>query len=212
MTERSIAAQGFKRGSLPAALMLAALAVGCSRGPSRVAAPDWDPSDLAERILTELDKNADSQISQEELQAAPGLAAGARLIDADKNSQLSREEIETRLTEYAERRIGARTHSFQISYKGRPVPDADVVFMPEPILEGLIEPARGKTDSEGLVAPETDGLGVPAMRVGYYRVQVTSPKIKIPAKYQNENTPLGTEVSDHDDAASYGVTPLKLTD
>jgi hypothetical protein len=178
----------------------------------RVAAPDWDPSGLAEQIITDLDKNGDSQVGADELKAAPGLAAGARLIDVDKNGQLTREEIEARFTEYADRRIGARAHSFQISYKGRPVPDADVVFMPEPILEGLIEPARGKTDSEGLVSPQTDGIDVPAMRVGYYRVQVTSPKMKIPAKYETENTPLGTEVSDHDDAASYGVTPLKLAD
>jgi hypothetical protein len=189
---------------------MTAVTIGCSRGPARVAAPDWDPSGLAEQLISELDKNGDSQVSEEELKAAPGFAAGTRLFDADKNGQVSREEIELRLTEYAERKIGARAHSFQISYKGRPVPNADVVFLPEPMLEGVIEPARGKTDSEGIVAPQTDGIDVPAMRVGYYRVQVTSPKI--PAKYQNENTPLGTEVSDHDDAASYGVTPLKLTD
>src|SRR5688500_3015288 len=106
MSERFIAARAFKRGGRLAVLMLAALAVGCSRGPSRVAAPDWDPSDLAERIITDFDKNGDSQVSGEELKAAPGLAAGARLIDADKNGQLTREEIEARLTEYAERRVG----------------------------------------------------------------------------------------------------------
>jgi hypothetical protein len=196
-------------------LAVAALVSGCSRGPARVAAPDWDPSDLAEQILTELDKNADSQVSTEELKAAPGMAAGARHIDVDKNGQLSREEIEAQFTKYVEQRIGLRTASFRLTYKGRPVPDAELTFIPEAFLEGVIEPARGTTDVEGFVAPKTEGQDLPGVRLGYYRVQITSPKVKIPEKYTRPDSPLGADVSLVEDASTYGVgsTPqLKLTD
>jgi hypothetical protein len=188
---------------------------GCSRGPARIAAPDWDPPDLAERIVTDLDKNADAQVDAEELAAAPGLAAGARFIDRDKNGQLSREEIEAQFTKYVEQRVGLRTGSFRLSYKGRPVRDAEVTFIPESFLEGLIEPAKGVTDVEGFVTPQTEGQDLLGIRLGYYRVQVTSPHMKIPEKYSRPDSPLGADVSLVEDASSYGAgsTPqLKLTD
>jgi hypothetical protein len=187
---------------------------GCSRGPSRVEAPDWDPSDLAERIMTDLDKNGDGNIDADEITAAPGLAAGARFIDTNKDDQLTQEELEARFELYEERQIGLRSHTFRLSYKGRPVPGAEVVFNPEPYLEGIIEPANGTTDAQGVVSPRTVGMDLPveAMRIGYYRVQVKSPHVKIPAKYQSAETPLGAEVTLSDDASSYGMTHLELTD
>jgi hypothetical protein len=197
------------------ALAVTALTIGCSRGPVRVAAPDWDPSGLAEQIITDLDKNGDSQVGADELKAAPGLAAGARLIDADKNGQLTREEIKAQFTKYVEQRVGLRMASFRVTYKGRPVPDAEINFVPEPFLEGVIEPARGTTDVEGIVSPKTEGQDLPGVRLGYYRVQVTSPKVTIPEKYTRPDSPLGADVSLVEDASGYGArsTPqLQLTD
>jgi len=198
----------------PAVLaMFAAMAIsGCNRGPGRVEAPDWDPSDLAEQIVADLDKNADAQVDETELAAAPGLAAGARFIDANEDDRLTREELEARFKLYEQREIGLRSHTFQLSYKGRPLPEAEVVFAPEPFLEGIIEPATGTTDARGVVAPQTVGMNLPAMRIGYYRVQVKSPHVKIPAKYQTAESPLGAEVTLSDDASSYGRTQLKLVD
>jgi hypothetical protein len=92
------------------------------------------------------------------------------------------------------------------------VPEAEVVFTPEPFLEGVIEPARGVTDAQGVVAPTTEGMDLPAMRIGYYRVQVKSPHVKTPAKFETADTPLGAEVTLSDDSSSYGITQLKLTD
>jgi hypothetical protein len=187
---------------------------GCRRGPSRVEAPDWDPEGLAERIVTDLDKNGDGKIDADEMTAAPGLAAGARFIDTNKDDQLTQEELAARFEMYEEREIGLRSHTFRLTYKGRPVPEAEVIFNPEPYLEGIIEPAKGTTDAQGVVAPRTVGIDLPveAMRIGYYRVQVNSPHVKIPTKYQSADTPLGAEVTLSDDASSYGMTLLELTD
>jgi hypothetical protein len=219
MAKRSDAARRFAtfflaagRAGLMAAMSAAALSLGCSRGPSRVDAPQWDPPALAERIVRELDKNGDGQLNAQELSAAPGLATGVRLIDSDKNGEISQAELEARFQQFKDRRVGLRAHTFQVLYKGQPVPAAEVLFKPEPYLEGIIESAGGTTDAQGMVSPQTVDKGLPAMRVGYYRVQIKSPQLKLPAKYEGDGSPLGAEVSDSDDRLSYGVTQLKLTD
>ena len=59
--------------------------------------------------------------------------------------------------------------------------------------------------------PDLDPSG---LRVGYYRVVVESPRVKIPAKYGSaETTTLGVEVSPvSDDQISYGTINLVLQD
>lgn len=185
---------------------------GCQRGPHRVAAPSWDPSALAEQIMSQFDKSGDAKLDATELKAAPGLAAGTRFIDQDKDGALTATEIEARFQHFREMKVGLRSQSYRLTYKGRPVPEAEVVFSPESYLEGVIEPARGTTDSGGLVTPQTDGQKLPGVRVGYYRVQVTSTRAKIPAKYSSPGTPLGADVSLGEDAAAYGVSELHLVD
>lgn len=194
---------------------LLALVAGCGRGPSRIEAPDWDPPAQAEAIIAQLDKNSDGQVDAAELQGAPGLAAGVRFIDDDKNGQVTAAEIEAQFAKYRDQRVGLRTPAFRVTYKGRPVPDAEVKFVPEPFLEGVIEPASGTTDIDGFVYPQTAGQDVPGTRLGYYRVQINSPKVQIPAKYAGADSPLGADVSLVEDESSYGantVTQLKLTD
>jgi hypothetical protein len=196
-----------------AGLSLATLILaGCGQGPDRVEAPDWDPPAMAERIVADLDKNGDAQIDAEELAAAPGLKSGVRFIDVNKDDRVTGEELEARFERYREARIGLRSPGFRLVYKGRPVADAEVVFTPEPFLEGVIETARGTTDAQGIVTPQAEGQDLLGMRVGYYRVQVTSPRTRIPEKYNGSATTLGADVSLGEDEASYGLVNLQLTD
>jgi hypothetical protein len=198
-----------------AALLLVAMPGGCSRGPARVEAPDWDPEGLAETILSQLDKNGDAKIDSAELTAAPGLAAGVRLIDEDKDGQVTSAELTAQFTAYRDQRVGLASTAFRLSYKGRPVPDAAVKFTPEPFLEGVVEPASATTDEDGFFYPHTEGQEHQGVRLGYYRVQVNSPKLKVPAKYAGADSPLGADVSPVEDASSYGtnsVRQLKLVD
>lgn len=189
-------------------LVAAALAGGCNRGPARIEAPDWDPPALAEQIISELDKGGDGQVNQQELSASPGLASGVRYLDRDQNGEVTAAEIEAQFAKYRDRRVGLRAPTFRLTYKGRPVPDAEVTFLPERYLEGVIEPAHGTTDVDGFFAPQTEGQDVPGARLGYYRVQVKSPQVKIPAKYSTEESPLGANISLVEDESSYGVNSV----
>jgi hypothetical protein len=45
-----------------------------------------------------------------------------------------------------------------------------------------------------MVQPSIEGQATPLMRAGYYRVEVTSPHVKLPAQF-NSATTLGVEVS-----------------
>jgi hypothetical protein len=195
-----------------AACMFVALVAGCGGGPAAIETPPWDPSGLADQILSQLDKNGDGKVASDELTASPGLTAGIKYIDADNDGQLTRAEIEARFQKYAEVGSGLRAPRFIVTYRNRPVGDATLDFIPEPWLEGVIEPAHGTTDANGEVYPVSEGADVPGMRLGYYRVKVVSSKTKVPDKYMADATPLGAEVSLGDDASSYGPVELKITD
>lgn len=198
--------------AISAACAIAALATGCSGGPSRIAAPDWDPDGIADRILETLDKDANGSVSTEELAASPGLASGAKLIDTNSDGELSREELVVRFERYVASKGGVKPTTYTVLYKGRPVSGATVELIPESWLDGVIEPARGTTDDTGAVAPLIDDPNLPGIRLGFYRVKVTSPTTKIPERYSGDTSPLGVNVSTGDPDSGYGDNRLILTD
>jgi hypothetical protein len=162
--------------------------------------------------MQQLDKDGDARVSAEEVKAAPGLAAGAKHIDTDKDGALTGSELETRFSLYRDLRVGLRSQSFRVTYKGFPLVGAELQFVPETFLEGVIEPARGATDDQGVVAPQSEVEDLPAMRTGYYRVKVSSPNRKLPPKF-GDGSALGAEVSPvSDDTSSSSVIPLQLVD
>jgi hypothetical protein len=185
---------------------------GCSGRPSRVEAPSWDPSGLTDNIFESLDKNADEKIDQEELAASPGLEAGAKLIDEDQDKALTRAELESRFKRYQALRVGVTSPSFVVTYRGRPVADATLDFIPEPWQDGAIESARGTTDVSGRTSPAILDPPQPGMRLGFYRVKVVAPNAKIPEKYAGEQSPLGANVSFGDPDSGYAINKLILTD
>ena len=186
---------------------------GCSQAPSRVAAPVWSPDGFADAILAKLDKNSDGSLDKTELAGAPGLAWGAKAIDTDKNGSLNREELVARFALYKKMRIGITSTQMQLVYKGLPLVGAKVTLAPEFFLEGLVEPAIGEILQGGYLDPRVPELSPSGMRVGYYRVVVEAPQLKIPAKYTKaETTPLGVEVSPVSDITSPGNIQLVLRD
>jgi hypothetical protein len=198
------------------AICVAALAfvAGCRQGPSRIAAPSWDPDGFADAVLAKLDKNSDGAVDMTEVAAAPGLAKGAVHIDTDKNKSLSRDELVARFQMYRDMRLGLASRSMLVSYKGRPLGGAKVTFVPEFFLEGLVEPASGETFADGSITPQTEGMDVPGLRAGYYRVVVDAPSAKLPSKYSSaETTTAGIEISPVSDGAdSYARAHIALTD
>jgi hypothetical protein len=186
--------------------------LGCSRGPARIAAPEWDPSGQASAALESLDADSDGKLQEGELAKAPGLAAGAKHIDEDGDGAVSVDELRARFEMFESAGVALRTPSFVVKYRGRPLAEADVKFVPEPFLKDVVEPAHGNSDADGSVLPTGPIEGVVGMRPGYYRVEVSSPHVELPAKF-NSATTLGVEVPlPTDDWAPYGAEVLQLAE
>lgn len=192
---------------------LVMLLVGCSSNkPAAVTIPDWDPSGFASTIREKLDKNGDELVDQGELAEAPGLMFGARFIDKDGDGKLSREELVARFTKYRDRRLGLTSTEFRVTLNGRPVVGAEVRLVPEFFLTDAIEPATGTSIVQGIVRPSIAGQPMALMAPGYYRVEVTSPSVKLPAKF-NSATTLGVEVSPFaNEPAASGTVEIQLRD
>ena len=76
---------------------------------------------------------------------------------------------------------------------------AEVVFEPEGFLGGSVEEGTGTTDMEGvaeMVAEEIvkDDPTLRGIRASLYKVRITHPDVKLPAKY-NDDTELFFELS-----------------
>ncbi len=167
--------------------------IGCNNGPGRVAAPKLDAEEITDRVMQEFDKNLDSVVDSDELEEAPSLRYSLKALDKNENGDLERAEILERFNLYVQLKIGLSRKFIQFTKRGKPLTDAEVLLEPAPFMEGLIEPARGKTGPQGyaLMLAENQSLGA---RTGFYRVKITSAKDKVDAKY-NENTELGFEIA-----------------
>jgi hypothetical protein len=196
-----------------AAGLMAALLLGCGGNkPEPVSIPEWDPEGFAAAILEKLDKNGDGAIDKSEVAAAPGLQAGARLIDQDGDGRLTHDELVARFARYRDRRLGLTSKELRVSYNGRPLAGAEVRLVPEFFLADMLETATGTTVAQGIVHPSIPDQQMALVRVGYFRVEVTSPKVKLPAKF-NTATTVGVEVSPFaDEAAASDVIEIQLRD
>jgi hypothetical protein len=197
----------------PAAILFLA-SLGCSQGPARVAAPEWEPEQFADQVLAKLDAGADGALATDELAAAPGLSWGAKYIDDDKDGVLSRDELVARFEFYRKLNIGSISKELEFVYNGRPLPEANVKLIPEFFLEGVLEPASGQTNVLGIANIQAEGVEQTGLRPGYYRITVDSPSVKIPAKFAAaDTTPLGVEIPPYsNDPAAYGTIRLQLKD
>jgi hypothetical protein len=169
---------------------------GCSRGPGRIKPPSVNPASAAQAAFEQLDKNQDGQINDEELKSAPGLAAAKVAYDADQNGMLAKDEVESGIRRWAEGNSGAIAVPYIVQMDGRPLPNAQVKAIPEPFLGDALKPATG-INGYLAVAPEDrppNAPKLPMMIPGLYRIEITDPLMKIPAKY-NSQTTLGLEVS-----------------
>jgi hypothetical protein len=185
---------------------------GCSGAASPVSQPDWDPSGISEKAMELFDSDGDGFLAGDELTKSPGLLAGLDVIDTDDDQKVSAAEIVARFDLYESKRLGLRDRRFRVTYNGKPLADANVKLVPEPFLEGVIEPATGVSRHDGTLVPNAGVDGLPGLRPGYYRIEVTSDKIKLPAKYNSE-TILGAEVSPgNDDPSPFTPKPVILTD
>lgn len=167
-----------------------------------------DPSTAAAKALATIDTDGDGQIEAPEMAASPGLQAALAGADADKNGSLSKDEISNRLKSYVDAGVSLVFYDCLVLLDNRPLEQAKVSLVPEPMLEAFRKPAYGVTDATGRAAVKIEGNENYGLYYGMYRVQISktdpSGRELLPAKY-NQQTILGQEVGPGVDI-EHGVT------
>jgi hypothetical protein len=186
--------------------------VGCGRGPARIDAPNIDPDAAADKAIELYDSNNDNALTEAELAGCPAIRSMVSLYDKDGNKSVDRAEIAQRLGELFKNRVGLTQLRSRVTYRGRPLSNATIVFEPEPYLGDDVQTAQGMTDSNGsaqmAIAEEHLPENVRTMKLlqyGTYKVRITHPKIQLPAKYNTETT-LGYETKMGSPFATFALT------
>lgn len=141
------------------------------------------------------DTNKDQKLDGAELDKCPGLKSAAARLDPT-GMGITAEMITARIKVWQDSRLGRTVFSCRVMRNGQPVPGVDVKLVPEKFLGPNMLVASGKTSEQGMAmlsvpVKEREGPGVPP---GFYRVEITSPTIKIPVTY-NTQTILGQEIA-----------------
>lgn len=189
------------RKSRLAVFALSLIAAGCSHEPSRVSAPNVDPDTAAAAALELYDSNHDGSLSKAELVKNPAVLLSFAAYDQNGDGAIGGDEFVARLSDLYGKRIGLTEVSSKVTYQGRPLKDAVVVFEPEPYLGEEIPEARGTTDANGTATMTIAAEYLPEnlrarkrslTKVGTYKVRITHPSVSLPDKY-NTQTTLGYE-------------------
>jgi hypothetical protein len=152
--------------------------------------------------MVECDTNGDGKIAGAELDKHPGLKAAISRLDPSGKGQVTREMISTRIKAWDKSKLGGMAIGCTVTRNGKPLESATVKFVPEKFLGTWSSTAAGETDKNGqarLSVPVPSDLPAdmrppPGVRLGFYRVEITKPGERIPAKY-NTDTILGQEVA-----------------
>jgi hypothetical protein len=175
-----------------------AFAAGCKDKNGRVLPPAYNGSAGAEACAA-YDTDKDGAIRGPELDRVPGIRAAIKQVDSNGDGRVTAEEIDGRVAKWLEVRIGEMPVRCRVMLDGTPLPDATVVFEPEPFLGTNVPSASGTTSSTGIAgmtmpADRLADAKFPGVACGWYKIRVTSKNKELPAKY-NTQTTLGCEVA-----------------
>jgi len=157
------------------------------------------------------DTNHDGKLGQEELTKCPGVLISLGKYDTNNDKSIDQDEFRTRLVNLLKNGAGATQLSCVVSYQGKALSGAKVVFEPEPYLGNEIQAAEGLTNNGGMtdvgMSPDKAPAAFKSMKLiqyGTYKVRITHPTIKIPEKY-NTQTTLGYETIFGDPSATFAL-------
>ena len=195
-----------------------ALFVGCGTGASRVYPVDISPSSASSEAMELYDKDGDGAIAGDELNAVPGIKRHLEFYDRDGDQRVTRDEISDRIRDWGNNQLALMGRTYVIKLDGQPLAGATVTLVPEPYLGENVKPASGETGPTGLtrmshadedLPTSTNGRPIPGVKGGTFKIQITHPTRKIPAKY-NTATELGDEIAYDINTTDAAVT-LPLT-
>jgi hypothetical protein len=116
------------------------------------------------------DTNKDGVISGEELQKAPAIKASLALMDLNGDRAVTAEEINSRVSQWRQSKIGEMPVRCKVLLDGTPIADARVTFEPESFMGGSVHPATGVTDADGIAA-----MSIPKQHLADSRYAGVSP-------------------------------------
>jgi hypothetical protein len=191
------------------------LFTGCFGGPPALVSPKIDSSAAGTAAVAKYDKNSDSALDDTELKACPAILKAKAKFDKDGDGKVNANDIAARIGEWQADGTGLTTFALRFTLDGKALEGAEIKLVPEEWLGAEIKPGSGKTDASGnagISIASSDLLeneaGLTGMRFGLYRIEVTHPTAKIPAKF-NTATELGIEIGPSD--ASGGREVIALT-
>lgn len=150
--------------------------VGCndSRSPGIVSVSASSATAVA---MKELDSNSDGLLNSSELANCKSLATALQHYDTDGDSQISRSELEARLTSVFARGTLLAPVRCRVEHGRKAVANAAVVLTPASFLKDYLSPAEGTTDASGETSPAvkraSGELGPAGVQLGLYDVAVT---------------------------------------
>lgn len=203
LSVRSIAplALPFRLRPLLFGVVAMVMVAGCSGRPGALLPPKVNANSAASAAVEQFDRNGDGQLAKDEWAASPELAAVVERYDTDKDGILTSAEIAAGLGAWQNSGMGMRTVPFSVRLNGQPLAGAQVRLVPAPFLGGNVKEASGETSQGGAgsmdLKPDDKPSNAPKMalmQAGLYRVEITHPTAKIPAKY-NTATTLGIEIT-----------------
>lgn len=186
---------------LPAAA--AAALSGCSGRSGSIEPVDIDGKSAAAAAIAAHDKNGDAELDDAELAALPGILKYKDKYDQNGDGRVSQEELRSRIDLWAEQGLGLKSLAVEVKLDGRPLPGAEVKFVPEAFQGDGPKEASGVTDANGVtkIGVANEHLPTPLQKArirglygGLYGITVTHPQRAIPNKY-NEATTLGEEIA-----------------
>lgn len=145
------------------------ISCGASRDPQPV---HLEPTAAVSDALSRQDTDRDGVLSAAEWQSSLSLAKAATRIDANKDGQLTPQEIEARLRAYQSQPayFGVMIHTQR---QGQPVPGVEIRILPEPFLGEGFAAYAGTADSDGRVSvARGDGSLRDIMPPGLYTVEI----------------------------------------
>ncbi len=182
-----------------ATLLLVFVAMAGCGDPSALRPPDVDPAAAAAAAMEQYDTNGDGLLSAGELESCPGLAKMIKAYDSDTDGSISEAELASRIQQFVSSGAALVPMSVNVLLNKRPLSGATVRFVPESYYGGAIKAAVGTTASSGAARMAVPAEDLPenqqnlkAIQFGTYRVEITHPQVKLPAKYNTETT-LGFE-------------------
>lgn len=171
------------------------LFTGCER---KLKGPSFDPAKSAADAMTQYDSDSNGSLSEDEVEACPGMKVAFPRIDSDGDGLITESEIAARVEYYKTAPVRVLSGGIKVTYKGKALDGARVTFDPEKFLGDDFAPCSGDTNGNGeaFLNREVDAE-FPGIYLGFYRVRVSKMvdgKETLPKKY-NEESMIGHEAA-----------------